>query len=211
MRTCTEIGLGKQMAQSFRWREADVHPPGRAPALTVREPHRGALPHLRPESIRAEARNFAMSAHVYLELDAPAKAIGNPGPGLARLFLGSSQPMEAVNLNARAVEFIAKAGREHHLRNCMRREVAEFLTQQTGFAGIFVLTSHKEPRLIRVLSLWETAPQATENHWEDSPAVRRLVTALIDVRVKVHTYEAELPESAETSSRTSEMSGARMC
>ena len=211
MRTCTEIGLGKQMAQSFRWREADVHPPGRAPALTVREPHRGALPHLRPESIRAEARNFAMSAHVYLELDAPAKAIGNPGPGLARLFLGSSQHMEAVNLNARAVEFIAKAGREHHLRNCMRREVAEFLKQQTGFAGSFVLTSHKEPRLIRVLSLWETAAQATENHWEDSPKVRKLVAALIDVRVKVHTYEAELPESSETSSRTSEMSGARMC
>jgi heme-degrading monooxygenase HmoA len=152
-----------------------------------------------------------MSAHAYLELEAPVKEIGNPDPRVARLFLGSSQHTEAANLNARAVEFIAKAGREQHLRNCMRREVAEFLKQQTGFAGIFVLTSHKEPRLIRVLSLWETEPQATENRWEDSPAVRKLVAGLIDVRVKVHTYEAELPESAETSSRTSEMSGARMC
>jgi heme-degrading monooxygenase HmoA len=166
---------------------------------------------MRPQRNGAEARNFVMSAPVYLELDAPPNAIGNPGPGLARLFLRSSQHTEAANLNARAVEFIAKAGREHHLRNCMRREVAEFLKQQTGFAGIFVLTSHKEPRLIRVLSLWDTAPQATENHWEDSPRVRTLVAGLIDVRVKVHTYEAELPESAETSSRTSEMSGARMC
>jgi hypothetical protein len=152
-----------------------------------------------------------MSAHVYLELDARPKAIGNPDLGLARLCLGSSQDMEAANLNARAVEFIAKAGREQHLRNCMRREVADFLKQQTGFAGIFMLTSHKEPRLIRVLSLWDTTPQATENHWEDSPTVRKLVAALIDVRVRVHTYEAELPESAEPPSRTSQMSGARMC
>jgi hypothetical protein len=74
-----------------------------------------------------------------------------------------------------------------------------------------VLTSHKEPRLIRVLSLWDTAPQATENHWEDSPAVRKLVAALVDVRVKVHTYEAELPESAETTPDPRELSDARMC
>ncbi len=137
--------------------------------------------------------------------------IGNPDARLARLFLGSSQHMDAANLNARAVEFIAKAGREQQLRNCMRREVAELLRRKTGFAGIFVLTSHKEPRLIRVLSLWDTEPQATENHWEDSPAVRKLVAALIDVRVKVHTYEAELPESAEAAPRTDEMSGVRMC
>jgi heme-degrading monooxygenase HmoA len=152
-----------------------------------------------------------MSSSVYLELHAPAKAIGNPDPRVARLFSGSDQTTEAANLNARAVEFIAKAGREQHLRNCMRREVAEFLKRQSGFAGIFILTSHKEPRLIRVLSLWDTEPQATENHWEDLPAVRKIVAALIDVRVKVHTYEAELPESAETSSQTGEMSGARMC
>jgi heme-degrading monooxygenase HmoA len=152
-----------------------------------------------------------MSSSVYLELHAPAKAIGNPDPRVARLFSGSDQTTEAANLNARAVEFIAKAGREQHLRNCMRREVAEFLKRQSGFAGIFILTSHKEPRLIRVLSLWDTEPQATENHWEDLPAARKIVAALIDVRVKVHTYEAELPESAETSSQTGEMSGARMC
>lgn len=152
-----------------------------------------------------------MSAHTYWELDAPPKAIGNPGSGLARLFLGSNQNTEAANLNARAVEFIAKPGREQQLRNCMRREVAEFLKRQIGFAGIFVLTSHKEPRLIRVLSLWDTELQATENHWEDSPAVRKLVAALIDVRVKVHTYEAELPESAGAAPRTGEMSGVRMC
>jgi hypothetical protein len=62
-----------------------------------------------------------------------------------------------------------------------------------------------------VLSLWATAPQATENHWEDSPAVRKLVAALIDVRVKVHTYEAELSESDETTPRPRELSDARMC
>jgi heme-degrading monooxygenase HmoA len=152
-----------------------------------------------------------MSSRAYLELDAPANVIGNPDPRLARLYLESNQDMEAAKLNARAVEFVAKPGRVQHLRNSMRREVAELLKRQPGFAGIFVLTSHKEPRLIRVLSLWDTAPQATENHWEDSPAVRKLVAALIDVRVKVHTYEAELPESAETTSHTRELSDARMC
>ena len=152
-----------------------------------------------------------MSSHAYLELDAPANAMGNLDPRLARRFLESNQDMEAGKLNARAVEFIAKPGREQHLRNCMRREVAEFLKRQLGFAGVFVLTSHKQPRLIRVLSLWDTTPQATENHWEDSPAVRKLVAALIDVRVKVHTYEAELSEGAETIPRNREMSGARMC
>ena len=152
-----------------------------------------------------------MSSHAYLKLDAPANAIGKLDPRLARVFLESNQDLEAAKLNARAVEFVAKPGREQHLRNCMRREVAEILERQTGFAGVFVLTSHKEPRLIRVLSLWDTAPQATENHWEDSPLVRKLVAALIDVRVKVHTYEAERSDAAETAPRNRELSGARMC
>src|SRR5271155_1412825 len=104
-----------------------------------------------------------MSSSAYLESIAPAKQIGNLDPRLARMFPRSDQTTEAANLNARAVEFIAKPGREQHLRNCMRREVAELLKRKTGFAGIFVLTSHKEPRLIRVLSLWDTESQATEN------------------------------------------------
>ncbi len=152
-----------------------------------------------------------MSSQIYLELDAPAKVIGKLDRRLAHLFLEANRNSEAANLNARAVEFVAKPGREQHLRNCMRREISEILKPQPGFAGIFVLTSHKEPRLIRVLSLWDTAPQATENHWEDLPAVRKLVAALVDVRVKVHTYEAELPESAETTPRSRELSDARIC
>jgi heme-degrading monooxygenase HmoA len=161
--------------------------------------------------MRAEARIFEMSSHTYIELDALARLPGNPDSRVARLFMGTDQNTEADNLNARAVEFVAKPGREQHLRNCMRREVAEILKRQAGFAGIFILTSHKEPRLIRVLSLWDTAPQSTENHWEDSPAVRKLVAALVDVRVRVHTYEAELPESAEPTARAAELSDARMC
>jgi len=152
-----------------------------------------------------------MSSYAYLELDAPAGLIGNLDSRLARALLRSKHDTEAVNLNARAVEFVAKPGREQQLRNCMRREVAELLKLRPGFAGIFVLTSHKEPRLMRVLSLWDTVAQATELHWEDSPAVRKLVAALVDVRVKVHTYEAELPESTEAIPRTREMSDARTC
>ena len=153
-----------------------------------------------------------MSSYAYLELDAPSKTIGNLDARLTRILLGFKQNTEADTLNARAVEFVAKPGREQHLRNCMRREVADILKQQPGFAGIFVMTSHKEPRLIRVLSLWDTETQATENHWEDSPPVRKLVSALVDVRVKVQTYEAEMPESADAAPKTAkEMSDARSC
>ncbi|MFZ3214818.1 MAG: antibiotic biosynthesis monooxygenase [Candidatus Acidiferrales bacterium] len=100
-------------------------------------------------------------------------------------------------MNARAVEFVAKPGKEQLLRSCLRRQIADRLQQQPGFSGVLLLTSHKERRLIRVLSLWETVTQSTENHWESSPSVRNLVAGLIDVCAKVHTYEAILPQSAE--------------
>src|ERR1700691_180437 len=98
-----------------------------------------------------------MSSHAYLELDAPAKVLGGLDPRRARLFLGSSQDTEVAHLNARAAATVAKPGTDQHLRTHMRREVAAILKRQPAFAGIFVLTSHKDRRLIRVHSLWDTA------------------------------------------------------
>jgi len=102
-----------------------------------------------------------------------------------------------ITLNARAVELIAKAGRIRELRICIREEVMEFLKHQRGFSSAIVLTSHKEPRLILVLTFWKSEKQSTECHWENARAVRRMIRELIDVCTKVHTYEAALPKMAE--------------
>jgi hypothetical protein len=134
---------------------------------------------------------------VSLDLEAPEETVGALDSRMAKMMLDYHAGAEPSVLNARAVEFIAKPGRVQHLRNCIRQEVADLLQQQIGFIALLVLTSHKEPRLIQVLSFWDTAGQSTENRWEELPAVRRIVSPLIDVRGKVHSYEAALPESPD--------------
>jgi hypothetical protein len=100
-------------------------------------------------------------------------------------------------LNVRAVEFVAKPDKASELQVCIRGPIVEFLEHQPGFRGAMVLTSHKEPRLILVLSLWKTEKQAVENHWECANVMPEMVASLIDVCFRVHTYEAFLPNSPE--------------
>lgn len=114
----------------------------------------------------------------------------------------------ASMLNARAVEFIAKPGRVRELRNCLRRHTVGFLKRRNGFAGAFVLASHKEPRLILVLSFWNTELEAVNNAWEDAPAVRSRVSSLVDICRKVQTYEAAL---ANSSALLTEGTGIAVC
>jgi hypothetical protein len=100
-------------------------------------------------------------------------------------------------LNARGVEFIAKPGRIRDLRENIRHQVMDYLGLGNGFSGALVLTSHKEPRQVLVITFWKTESQARNNCWEHAPAVRKLVGPLIDVCSKVQTYEAALPASHE--------------
>jgi hypothetical protein len=100
-------------------------------------------------------------------------------------------------LNARGVEFIAKPGRIRNLRENIRHQVMDYLGLGNGFSGALVLTSHKEPRQVLVITFWKTESQARNNCWEHAPAVRKLVGPLIDVCSKVQTYEAALPASHE--------------
>ena len=101
-----------------------------------------------------------------------------------------------VTLNVRAVELIAKPGKSRQLRACLRLDVMGYLQQRRGFLGCVLLTSHGEPRLNLILSFWSREEQAHDHPWENSPAVRRLVSPLADVCKKVQTYEAALPTSA---------------
>ncbi|MGH9756745.1 MAG: antibiotic biosynthesis monooxygenase family protein [Candidatus Acidiferrales bacterium] len=112
----------------------------------------------------------------------------NQFAGDVPLFVAGIQDFS--KMNARTVEFIAKAGKEDELRKRFTGGVLELLKRKEGFAGLFVLSSHKEPRRHLVLTFWKTAHDAGQNQWEESAAVRRQVSSLIDVCAKVQTYEA---------------------
>jgi hypothetical protein len=104
----------------------------------------------------------------------------------------------APKLNARTVEFIAKAGLGSELRDSIERTVFKFLDGQTGFAGAIVLTPHKEPRRIMVLSFWRTERDCRENEWEFVSEVQDKLGPLMDASSRVRTYNAELSQSLQT-------------
>lgn len=138
-----------------------------------------------------------MTGLLHCDLEVKRREICESNSLRGRAPLQSQRPVKFVTLNARAVELIAKPGKSRQLRACIRQDVVEYLNQRTGFAGTFLLTSHKEPRLNMVLSFWRTEKEASENAWEESTAVQRLVSSLADVCRKVQTYEAALPDSPE--------------
>jgi hypothetical protein len=107
----------------------------------------------------------------------------------------ASAPNSALGiqtLHARSVELVAQPGKIRELGNCVRGALMEYLKRQKGFAGVIVLSSVKEPRLILVMSFWKAEKDAA-NRWESSAAVLKLVTPLIDVCTRVHTYQAAMP------------------
>jgi|SRR5580704_5655475 hypothetical protein len=116
----------------------------------------------------------------------------NPEPWEARTGLAPDERLQFLTLNARCVEFVAQPGKIQELRNCVQGRLMDYLKKQRGFAGAVILSSLKEPRLILVMSLW-TGEKDAGNRWETSAAVLRLISPMIDVCTRVHTYEAALP------------------
>lgn len=105
---------------------------------------------------------------------------------------------EMKTAHARVVEFIAKPGKNFDLRKCITVSVLPFLEQQPGFKNSFVLTPHREPRLVLVFSFWEKELDARENQWESSPEIQRAVLPLVDNFSRVRTYHATFPDISET-------------
>ena len=97
-------------------------------------------------------------------------------------------------LNARAVEFIAKPGKVRQLQYCIREGIMRVLKNRVEFSSALLLTSHKEPRLVVVLTFWISKEAALNNHWEETAEVRQMVSPMIDKCCNVHSYEASLPE-----------------
>lgn len=98
-------------------------------------------------------------------------------------------------LNARAVEFIAKSGKIRQLQCCIREGIMRGLEDCAEFSSAMLLSSHKEPRLVVVLTFWNSKEAALNNRWEETAAVRQMVFPMIDKCCNVHSYEASLPES----------------
>jgi hypothetical protein len=134
---------------------------------------------------------------VEVELIGNENAIGDPAIWTAGKTSKSHRQTGPVTLNARVVEFIAKPGKVRHLEDCIRGQIMGFLNRQIGFSGTIILNSHKEPRLILVVSFWTTQQMAAENCWEKSRVVRLSAGSLIDVCSRVNTYEAAFIKSID--------------
>lgn len=129
----------------------------------------------------------------------PADKALRPGPLSEAVEEGGARSyVDREMLHVRAVEFVAKAGQSSQLQDSIDRPVLKFLARQTGFAGAMVLTPHKEPRRILVLSFWRTERGCRENEWELAKEVRRHVEPLIDAVSRVQTYRADLSQPLVT-------------
>jgi hypothetical protein len=106
--------------------------------------------------------------------------------------------MDISTAHARVVEFIAKPGENLELQKCITSSVLPFLEKQSGFKRSFVLTPHREPRLVLVFSFWEEELDARENQWESAPEIHRAVLPLVDSFSRVRTYQAMFPEVCQT-------------
>ena len=98
-----------------------------------------------------------------------------------------------LGLNVRAVEFIAKPGMTSRLQAAIDGFLSRFLAGQFGFAGTILLTAHKEPRRILILTFWRTHEDCS-NRWEFAGDVQRVLGPLIDAFSRVRTYQADISE-----------------
>jgi hypothetical protein len=101
----------------------------------------------------------------------------------------------------RSVGFISKPGQIQELKTCLEGPLMEALHQTRGFGGAMILHAQKESRSLWVLTFWEAEDQAANNSWEEFPAIRKLLSPLIDVCTKVQTFQATLPQPAEPSNQ----------
>jgi hypothetical protein len=116
----------------------------------------------------------------------------NSTPWEARAALSPKSALGIQTLHARSVELVAHPGKTRELGSYVRGALMEHLKKQRGFAGAIILSSVKEQRLIVVMSFWKAEKDAA-NRWESSATVLKMVTPLIDVCTRVHTYQAAMP------------------
>ena len=92
--------------------------------------------------------------------------------------------------NVRVVGFISKPERTDELVTVIENAVNDRLPEFPGFAGAMVLRSQDEKRTLLVFSFWETEKQAATTRWEMNRGVRRAISQMVDVCIKVQTFQA---------------------
>jgi heme-degrading monooxygenase HmoA len=108
--------------------------------------------------------------------------------------------------NVRVVGFISKPERTDELVTVIENAVNDRLPEFPGFAGAMVLRSQDEKRTLLVFSFWETEKQAATTRWEMNRGVRRAISQMVDVCIKVQTFQATAAAgSGTTNSRRTGM------
>lgn len=102
--------------------------------------------------------------------------------------------LDCRKLNARSVEFIAKAGLSSKLRDSIERALWKSLNRRPGFAGAAVLTADKEPRRILILTFWKTERECAANNWDFAREIQKEAGPLIDAFSRVQTYKANISQ-----------------
>jgi hypothetical protein len=166
-----------------------AHAPGASRGVPTPNEPGCASPHRDKGQVRraSEMRHPVETEFVQIE-----NVVCNSSPWEARAALVPNDALGTQTLHARSVELVAQPGKIRELGSCVRGALMDHLKKQRGFAGVIVLCSVKEPRLILVMSFWKSEKDAG-NRWESSAAVLKMVSPLIDVCTRVHTYQAAMP------------------
>jgi hypothetical protein len=169
-----------------------AHAPGASRGVPTPNEPGCASPHRDEGQVRRlnEMRHPIETEFVQIE-----NVVCNSSPWEARTALAPNT-LGTQTLHARSVELVAQPGKIRELRSCVRGTLMDHLKKQRKFAGVIVLCSVKEPRLILVMSFWKSEKDAG-NRWESSAAVLKMVSPLIDVCTRVHTYQAAMPSFAD--------------
>ena len=107
---------------------------------------------------------------------------------MARVCLRTRTHLCAV----RSVEFVVRPGATERLREVIREAVAPLLAQESGFEGVIVMVSEREPRLVSVSCFWREKPSRVGSQWEQIPSIRNVLEPLIDWWRGTCTSEASM-------------------
>jgi heme-degrading monooxygenase HmoA len=90
---------------------------------------------------------------------------------------------------ARMVNLIVKPGRLQDLCRAIDEVASIIVKQQSGFVDHWTMISEEEPRLVSIISLWETREDAQRYEREAFPKVREILLPIIETPPVVRTFD----------------------
>lgn len=118
------------------------------------------------------------------------KAESMPIAAIRKGLREKSEP-DSDGMLATRTEFVAKAGKEEHVRRVLREILRESFQHERGFLQGMVLVSDQEARLVTLLTFW--SEQSLEDGRERRMAwLREKVTPLVDRCANRQIYSAQI-------------------